>query len=449
MRWHRAALLAVLLGLFAFPLSASAATVTGHDTFNGTSADEVAAVMSDATDVYFYLAAPQLFTGPTPSQCQVLAAVDGGSIMDCPRPAQVHINMGGGSDHFANQSPLPAQVDGGPGVDYLYSAGAVDSIHGGDDDDEIHPAGGADDLHGDSGVDTVVYDAYTQAVTVTFDDLPDDAASGEQQNVHSDVENATGGSGDDRLSGNALANRLDGGPGADVIDGAGGSDTLTGGDGADQIMARDGVADTVDCGPGSDTATLDAADVAHGCETAIVDADGDASSTPADCDDGNPAVYPGATDVAGNGIDEDCSGADAPTEAPPATNNGTPAPTAPLPIRQLPTKVQSKFRAALRTVVLKLVVVDGPPPTSIRIACIGKKNGCPFKTKTLAAKTETTSLTKLFKNATLKPGAVIEVRVTQPSAIGKVFRFTIRKKKAPALTTLCLAPGAKTPTACS
>lgn len=43
------------------------------------------------------------------------------------------------------------------------------------------------------------------------------------------IENAIGGSGDDRLMGNDAANILRGGGGADELSGGGGSDTLVGG----------------------------------------------------------------------------------------------------------------------------------------------------------------------------------------------------------------------------
>src|SRR5262249_26172208 len=42
-----------------------------------------------------------------------------------------------------------------------------------------------------------------------------------------------------------------------------------------------------------------------------VDADGDGTDYADDCDDLDPTSYPGATDTPGDGIDQDCDGADA------------------------------------------------------------------------------------------------------------------------------------------
>ena len=56
----------------------------------------------------------------------------------------------------------------------------------------------------------------------------------------SDIENATGGGGNDVISGNTLANILSGGLGADVLNGLGGNDTLDGGAGADAMTGGAG-----------------------------------------------------------------------------------------------------------------------------------------------------------------------------------------------------------------
>jgi RTX calcium-binding nonapeptide repeat (4 copies)/Putative metal-binding motif len=59
------------------------------------------------------------------------------------------------------------------------------------------------------------------------------------------------------------------------------------------------------------------------------DADGDGSPDAQDCDDANASIRPGASDVPGNGVDEDCSGADTPapaTSPPPPPDPAPPEP---------------------------------------------------------------------------------------------------------------------------
>jgi hypothetical protein len=91
--------------------------------------------------------------------------------------------------------------------------------------------------------------------------------------AHSDY--LAGGAGDDKiygrggndtLLGGAGDDYLDGGDGNDIITGGPGSDRILGGPGSDTIHADDGERDTIDCGPGSDRAYVDAIDVVKNCE---------------------------------------------------------------------------------------------------------------------------------------------------------------------------------------
>ena len=72
--------------------------------------------------------------------------------------------------------------------------------------------------------------------------------------------------GNDRLFGRGGNDRLFGGPGNDLLDGGTGVDLFRGGTGNDIVRARDGKRETVDCGLGKDSATVDRIDVVRGCE---------------------------------------------------------------------------------------------------------------------------------------------------------------------------------------
>ncbi len=138
---------------------------------------------------------------------------------------------------------------GGAGDDVLTGDAGANRLIGGPGNDWLSGDTGADRLSGGPGTDRATYAGAPAAVTVRLDDVANDGASGEGDNVRSDVENITGTAFADTLYGSGAANRLDGG---------GGDDTL---------YARDTRRDTVLGGTGRDRARLDAVDVRSGVES--------------------------------------------------------------------------------------------------------------------------------------------------------------------------------------
>jgi serralysin len=139
----------------------------------------------------------------------------------------------------ATKTKAPSSTDGntisgGDGNDILSGDSGNDTISGGNGNDVIDGGAGNDKLDGGNGIDTLSYASDTAGVTVDLSkkDVKSDASGHDKI---SGFENATGGSGNDTLTGSKTDNVLIGGGGNDTINGSGGIDTLTGGAGNDQF----------------------------------------------------------------------------------------------------------------------------------------------------------------------------------------------------------------------
>jgi hypothetical protein len=179
-------------------------------------------------------------------------------------------------------SACTALIATGDGDDSVRVVGAPVGLRmrlaGGEGDDTLSGGAGGDAIDGDAGSDTASYADRDAPVTVTLDAAANDGGVGEHDDVR--TENASGGAGDDVLSGDDGANELSAGAGgADRLSGLGGPDTLIGGSGrdaldggtgADTLLSfgnRPGVVDELTCGAGEDEAQATRADrVANDCE---------------------------------------------------------------------------------------------------------------------------------------------------------------------------------------
>ncbi len=155
-------------------------------------------------------------------------------------------------------------INGGAGLDNIYGGLGNDDLFGGAGADKFFnepTADGDDDFHGGSDRDTVSYQSRTIGVTVTLNGLADDGETGAEVDfLDLDVENVTGSRADDTLVGDGAANTLRGdngnddifgGSGNDILRGGNGNDILVGDQGSDDLFGEAGT-DSLDGGAGND-----------------------------------------------------------------------------------------------------------------------------------------------------------------------------------------------------
>jgi Ca2+-binding RTX toxin-like protein len=227
--------------------------------------------------------------------CAVCVADDGGTLEGDTVNDNVEIVLGSKTGDTisalygvcSDQAATPVTkctLKGNEGDDSIFGSAFVDAIDGGTGNDSMLGGLGDDTIVGGAGIDTVSYADRSVAVRVSLDAsrlwvVGQNGQASENDVIAADIENLTGGGGNDQLRGNSGANIIHGGLGTDTIEGAAGNDALYGDGGTDAVYGGAGndmlvggaAADTLVGGDGDDF--IDSADGPALNDTAI-DCDG-------------------------------------------------------------------------------------------------------------------------------------------------------------------------------
>jgi hypothetical protein len=160
------------------------------------------------------------------------------------------------------------------------------------------------------------------------------------------------------------------------------------------------------------------------------DRDGDHVTDDADCEPDNRAVYPGATDTPGDGIDQDCDHHDAP-------------------MREVKRGIAYRYvQAGPAAIRFKTLARIRPRAgDTISVSC----EHCAVKdaTATVVKSRRRLSLMRFVRGVRFHAGAILRIRLDHPQRISRLYAYHIRKPtQDPVARIRCQAPGAPHPSRC-
>jgi hypothetical protein len=134
--------------------------------------------------------------------------------------------------------------------------------------------------------------------------------------------------------------------------------------------------------------------------------------------------------------------------APAAAAAPAPAPARALALMSPFPVVRIQGRVLRRGIVVTRLTVLAPSGALVRATCRGARRGCPRRTVFARSQSAAVPVRLRALERRLRPGAVVQVYVTAPGAIGKYTRFRVRRGGPPVRSDLCVVPAAAAPSAC-